>query len=76
MLQESRYIQWNQEVRENWVRIWQLNCLGKAGFCAPIDGNKGQFNVVNGRSLIRILFFCAGNDIEHLGLRRRMQELR
>jgi hypothetical protein len=26
VLQESRYIQWNQEVRENWVLIWQLNC--------------------------------------------------
>jgi hypothetical protein len=32
VLEESRYIQWNQEVRENWVRIWQSNCLG-GGVC-------------------------------------------
>ena len=74
MLQESRYIQWNQEVRENWVRIWQLNCLGETGFCAPIDRNKEQFNAVNGRSLIQILFFWAATTFSIWGLRRRMQE--
>ena len=26
--QESRYIPWNQEVRENELQIWQPNCLG------------------------------------------------
>jgi hypothetical protein len=26
VLQESRYILWNEEVREIWILIWQLNC--------------------------------------------------
>jgi hypothetical protein len=63
VLEESRYIQWNQEVRENWVRIWQSNCLGRRGLWAPCDGNKEQFNAGNGRSLIQILFWSDGNDM-------------
>jgi hypothetical protein len=28
VLEESRYIHWNQRVRENKVLIWQENCCG------------------------------------------------
>src|SRR6266852_7903479 len=31
VLQESRYMQWNEEVRENRVRIWHWNCSGGGG---------------------------------------------
>src|SRR5712692_10629202 len=31
VLQESRYMQWNEEVRENRVRIWHWNCYGRQG---------------------------------------------
>ena len=29
--EESRYMQWNEEVRENRVRIWHWNCSGGGG---------------------------------------------
>ena len=29
MLQESRYILWNEEVREKSMRIWQPNCSAR-----------------------------------------------
>jgi hypothetical protein len=38
VLEESRYIQWNEEVRENGVLIWQLNC-SESALGVPIGGN-------------------------------------
>ena len=37
MLQESRYIPWNQEDRENELQIWQQNCLGGEFLVAVSD---------------------------------------
>ena len=45
MLHESRYIQWNEEVREKQASIWQLNCLAAFIFCVRMIGNWELFEV-------------------------------
>ena len=52
-----------------------VELLGAAGFGAPCDGNKAQFNAGNGRSPIQILLLLDGKDmLLYLGLRSRMRE--
>jgi hypothetical protein len=48
VLEESRYIQWNEGVREKEVLIWQSNCLARRWGDAQIKWKFPPFSGENG----------------------------